>query len=82
MVAAGFFAGRVVALRCAMAVLRSKRDLAQFEDDLPSGVLARGYDADFANGNIGKLMDFAARGFPEPHVHSFALIASMSCWFK
>lgn len=82
MVAAGFSAGKADALRRAMAAWQRKGNLAQFEDDLLNGMLARGYDEAFANNIIGQLKGFAAYGFPESHAHSFALIAYASCWLK
>ncbi|MYM83348.1 hypothetical protein GTP44_15470 [Duganella sp. FT50W] len=82
MVAAGFSAGKADALRRAMAAWQRKGNLAQFEDDLLSGMLGRGYDEAFANNIIGQLKGFAAYGFPESHAHSFALIAYASCWLK
>ncbi|NVM77488.1 error-prone DNA polymerase [Duganella sp. SG902] len=82
MVAAGFSAGKADALRRAMAAWQRKGDLAQFEDDLLSGMRKRGYDEAFANNIISQLKGFAAYGFPESHSHSFALIAYASCWLK
>jgi error-prone DNA polymerase len=82
MVAAGFSAGKADALRRAMAAWQRKGNLAQFEDDLLSGMLQRGYDESFAHNIIGQLKGFAAYGFPESHAHSFALLAYSSCWLK
>ncbi|MYN26960.1 error-prone DNA polymerase [Duganella levis] len=82
MVAAGFSAGKADALRRAMAAWQRKGNLAQFEDDLLSGMLERGYDENFAKGIIGQLKGFASYGFPESHAHSFALLAYASCWLK
>lgn len=82
MVAAGFSAGKADALRRAMAAWQRKGNLAQFENDLLSGMMERGYDEEFANSIIGQLKGFASYGFPESHAHSFALLAYASSWLK
>lgn len=53
MVAAGFTAGEADKLRRAMAAWKRKGGLEEFEEKLKSGMAARGYSADFANGIIG-----------------------------
>jgi error-prone DNA polymerase len=82
MVAAGFSPGKADALRRAMAAWQRKGNLEQFEADLLSGMMERGYTTEFANSIIGQIRGFAAYGFPESHASSFALLAYASSWLK
>jgi error-prone DNA polymerase len=82
MVAAGFSAGEADRLRRAMAAWKRKGGLEQFEDQLMSGMAARGYTEEFATSIIGQIRGFAEYGFPESHAASFALLAYASSWLK
>jgi error-prone DNA polymerase len=82
MTAAGFTPGEADRLRRAMAAWKRKGGLEQFEDQLMSGMAARGYSTEFATSIIGQIRGFAEYGFPESHAHSFALLAYASSWLK
>ncbi|MCH8497362.1 MAG: error-prone DNA polymerase [Marinobacter sp.] len=82
MVAAGFSAGEADQLRRAMAAWKSHGDLTPFRDKLISGMLARGYEPDFAERLYQQLCGFGGYGFPESHAASFALLVYVSAWLK
>ncbi|MEX1033235.1 MAG: error-prone DNA polymerase [Cellvibrionaceae bacterium] len=82
MVAAGFSGGEADALRRAMASWGRNGDLSHFKDKLVNGMLARGYDRDFAERIFRQIQGFGEYGFPESHSASFALLAYVSAWLK
>jgi error-prone DNA polymerase len=82
MVAAGFSAGEADELRRAMAAWRRKGGLEPFEARLREGMLAKGYDAEFAERIFHQICGFGEYGFPESHSASFALLAYVSAWIK
>ena len=82
MVAAGFSAGEADQLRRAMAAWKSHGDLTPFRDKLISGMLAKGYEPDFAERLYQQLCGFGGYGFPESHAASFALLVYVSAWLK
>ncbi|MEE4659940.1 MAG: OB-fold nucleic acid binding domain-containing protein, partial [Halieaceae bacterium] len=82
MVAAGFSGGEADQLRRAMASWGKNGNLLHFEDKLVKGMLARGYDRDFANKLFSQIKGFGGYGFPESHSASFALLAYVSAWLK
>jgi error-prone DNA polymerase len=82
MVAAGFSAGEADELRRAMAAWRRKGGLEPFEARLREGMLAKGYDAAFAERIFHQICGFGEYGFPESHSASFALLAYVSAWIK
>jgi len=89
MVAAGFGGGQADQLRRAMAssgkVGSSSGNnpaLAQFEQKLTDGMMARGYSLDFAERLFKQIQGFGVYGFPESHSASFALLAYVSAWLK
>ena len=82
MVAAGFSGGEADQLRRAMASWGKNGNLMQFETKLVKGMLARGYDEDFAKRLFSQIKGFGGYGFPESHSASFALLAYVSAWFK
>ena len=82
MLAAGFSAGEADALRRAMAAWRRKGGLEAFEARVVDGMLARGYQRDFAEALFKQIQGFGEYGFPESHAASFALLVYVSCWIK
>jgi len=81
-VAAGFTPGEADALRRAMAAWKRRGGLEPFRDKLIDGMLARGYDRDFAERIYGQICGFGDYGFPESHAASFALLTYFSAWMK
>ncbi len=64
-VAAGFTPGESDHLRRSMAAWRRKGGLEHFEQRLVSGMLARGYQRDFAERIYQQILGFGEYGFPE-----------------
>ncbi|MBC7676341.1 MAG: error-prone DNA polymerase, partial [Rhodoferax sp.] len=82
MLAAGFTAGEADQLRRAMAAWKRKGGLDKFEVKLMTGMLERGYTAEFAESIVSQVKGFSEYGFPESHAASFALLAYASSWLK
>ena len=82
MVAAGFTAGEADRLRRAMAAWKRKGGLGPFKDRLLSGMLERGYTAEYAAQIYRMIEGFGSYGFPESHAASFALLVYVSAWLK
>jgi len=81
-VAAGFTPGESDKLRRSMAAWRRKGGLEHFEQRLVSGMLARGYQREFAERIYQQILGFGEYGFPESHSSSFALLVYVSSWIK
>jgi len=81
-VAAGFTPGESDHLRRSMAAWRRKGGLEHFQDRLVSGMLARGYQREFAERIYRQILGFGDYGFPEAHAASFALLVYVSSWIK
>ena len=81
-VAAGFSGADADRLRRAMATFRKNGDIHKFHDKMINGMVARGYDADFATGCFRQIEGFGTYGFPESHAASFALLVYVSAWLK
>ena len=82
-VAAGFTPGEADRLRRAIAAWkRSGNRIAQFGEQLESGMLARGYTKRFAEQVFRQIQGFSGYGFPESHAASFALLVYVSAWLK
>ncbi|MBL8964831.1 MAG: error-prone DNA polymerase [Phycisphaeraceae bacterium] len=82
-VAAGFTPGEADDLRRAMAAWKRKGDaIYRLGQKMIDGMLARGYDADFADRCFEQIKGFSSYGFPESHAASFALLVYVSCWLK
>jgi len=81
-VAAGFTPGESDRLRRSMAAWRRKGGLEHFEQRLVSGMLARGYQREFAQRIYQQILGFGEYGFPESHSASFALLVYVSAWIK
>jgi error-prone DNA polymerase len=82
MVCAGFSAVEADQLRRSMATFKMTGGVAHFHDKLINGMVARGYDRDFAERTFAQIEGFGSYGFPESHAASFALIAYASSWMK
>ena len=70
-VAAGFTPGEADKLRRAMAAWKRKGGIGPFRDKLISGMLARGYTAEYAEQIYKQIQGFGEYGFPESHAASF-----------
>jgi error-prone DNA polymerase len=81
-VAAGFTPGEADKLRRAMAAWKRKGGIGPFRDKLITGMLARGYTADYAEQIYRQIQGFGEYGFPESHAASFALLVYVSSWLK
>jgi error-prone DNA polymerase len=82
MLAAGFTPGQADDLRRSMAAWKRKGGLQKFRDPVIAGMLARGYELDFAEGIFSQIEGFGEYGFPESHAASFALLVYVSAWIK
>ena len=79
---AGFTAGEADQLRRAMATFKHTGGVSKFGEKLISGMVANGYEQEFAERTFKQLEGFGSYGFPESHAASFALIAYASSWLK
>ena len=82
MVAAGFSGGEADQLRRAMARWGKSGELLQFQKKVIGGMLANGYDHDYAERIFEQMKGFGGYGFPESHAASFALLVYLSAWLK
>ena len=81
-VAAGFTPGEADRLRRAMATFRRVGTIHTFQQKMIDGMVANGYEADFAERCFRQIEGFGEYGFPESHAASFALLVYASCWLK
>jgi error-prone DNA polymerase len=81
-VAAGFSPGEADKLRRAMATFRRVGTIHTFQRKMVEGMVARGYEAEFAERCFRQIEGFGEYGFPESHAASFALLVYASCWLK
>ena len=81
-VGAGFSAGKADQLRRAMAAWKRTGQIARFGDEFITGMVANGYEIEFAKRSFAQIQGFAEYGFPESHAASFALLVYASCWLK
>ena len=81
-VAAGFTPSEADRLRRAMATFRRVGTIQTFRDKLVRGMVANGYEADFAERCFKQIEGFGEYGFPESHAASFALLVYVSAWLK
>jgi error-prone DNA polymerase len=81
-VAAGFTPGEADRLRRAMATFRRLGTIHAFEHKMISGMMANGYERDFAERCFRQIEGFGDYGFPESHAASFALLVYASSWIK
>jgi error-prone DNA polymerase len=81
-VGAGFSPARADELRRAMATFRNTGEIWKFREEFIGGMVARGYDRDFAERCFRQLEGFGTYGFPESHAASFASLVYVSAWIK
>lgn len=81
-VAAGFEPGEADRLRRAMATFRRVGTIHTFRQKMIDGMVANGYDAEFADRCFKQIEGFGEYGFPESHAASFALLVYASAWLK
>jgi error-prone DNA polymerase len=81
-VGAGFSPSDADRLRRSMATFKSTGGVSRFEEQMIEGMVARGYDRDFAERTFRQIEGFGSYGFPESHAASFAKIAYASSWMK
>ena len=81
-VGAGFSPSEADALRRAMATFKSTGGVTHFRDKMVNGMVANGYEQDFAERTFKQIEGFGSYGFPESHAASFAKIAYASSWMK
>jgi error-prone DNA polymerase len=81
-VGAGFAPARADELRRAMATFKKVGTIHQFRTDFIKGMLANGYEKDFAERCFSQIEGFGTYGFPESHAASFALLVYVSAWLK
>ncbi len=81
-VAAGFSAADADRLRRAMATFKNTAHVSELHDKMIDGMLARGYERDFAERCFHQIEGFGTYGFPESHAASFALLVYASAWIK
>jgi error-prone DNA polymerase len=81
-VGAGFAPEEADRLRRAMATFKRSGDIHLFRDKFIAGMVANGYDEDFATRCFSQIEGFGTYGFPESHAASFALLVYVSAWIK
>ena len=81
-VGAGFAPEEADRLRRAMATFKRNGDIHLFRDKFVAGMMANGYDRDFATRCFSQIEGFGTYGFPESHAASFALLVYVSAWIK
>ncbi len=82
MVAARFTPEEANGLRKAMATFRHAGTIHLFETKMIEGMVARGYERDFAKRCFDQIKGFGSYGFPESHAASFAKLVYVSSWIK
>jgi error-prone DNA polymerase len=81
-VAAGFAPDEADQLRRAMATFKRVGTIHTFQDKMVTGMVAKGYPADFALRCFKQIEGFGTYGFPESHAASFAILVYASAWMK
>ncbi len=81
-VAANFAPGEADKLRRAMATFRRVGTIHSFRVKMVDGMVANGYEREFAEHCFSQIEGFGEYGFPESHAASFALLVYVSCWLK
>ena len=81
-VAAGFTPDEADKLRRAMATFRHTGTIHLFREKFIDGMVANGYEREFAERCFGQIEGFGEYGFPESHAASFALLVYVSSWIK
>ncbi|WP_158818581.1 error-prone DNA polymerase [Methylocapsa sp. S129] len=81
-IVAGFKPEEADQLRRAMATFKRVGTIGLFETKMIEGMVAKGYDRDFAARCFKQIEGFGSYGFPESHAASFALLVYASAWIK
>jgi error-prone DNA polymerase len=81
-VGAGFTPEEADRLRRSLATFKKHGNVSEFHDRFIGGMLARGYEEDFAKRCFAQIEGFGSYGFPESHAASFALLVYASAWIK
>ncbi len=81
-VAAGFSPEKSDGLRRAITGFRHHGTIPQYREDFINGMLANGYEQEFAESCFKQIEGFSDYGFPESHSASLALLAYASSWLK
>ncbi|OYU14168.1 MAG: error-prone DNA polymerase [Alphaproteobacteria bacterium PA4] len=80
--AANFTPGEANQLRRAMATFRNLGTMQNFETKMIEGMVARGYDREFAARCFRQIQGFGSYGFPESHALAFARLVWVSSYLK
>ena len=80
--AAGFTPAEADKLRRAMATFKRVGTIGTFQRKMIDGMLANGYERNFAERCFHQIEGFGEYGFPESHAASFALLVYASAWLK
>ena len=81
-VAADFTPDEADGLRRSMASFRNYGTVVNYRDKLVEGMVAKGYERDFAERVFKQIEGFGDYGFPESHAASFAHLVYISAWIK
>ena len=81
-VAARFTPAQADGLRRAMATFRNHGTIHHYQQQMIEGMIARGYERDFAERCFGQIKGFGEYGFPESHAQAFGWLAYVSSWLK
>ncbi|WP_343526263.1 error-prone DNA polymerase [Sphingomonas sp.] len=81
-VAAGFTPDEANELRRAMATFRNVGTIQNLREKMVGGMVARGYEPEFAERCFKQIEGFGSYGFPESHALSFARLVYVSAWLK
>lgn len=80
--AAKFTPDEADGLRRSMATFRHYGTVGEYGVKFVEGMVARGYDPEFAQRCFHQIEGFGSYGFPESHAISFALLVYASAWVK
>jgi error-prone DNA polymerase len=80
--AAKFTDSEADGLRRSMATFRHYGSVGTYGVKFVEGMVARGYDPEFAQRCFQQIEGFGSYGFPESHAISFALLVWASAWVK
>ncbi len=81
-VGAGFSPAEADQLRRSMATFKANGMVSQHKKKLVGGMVANGYEEEFAKRIFKQLEGFGSYGFPESHAASFAHLVYISSWLK
>ena len=81
-VAAGFTAGEADQLRRSMAAWKRNGGLEHFQERIFGGLMANGYEREYAERVFEQIKGFGSYGFPESHAAAFAQLVYVSSWLK